>query len=81
MNSTSKGAKWIQRAILGCDNCFIFHWSNGYLSWCWNSWMNLYINILNILWECVTEFEMNLMNMEHPKSLLKHCDQCVCFVS
>ncbi len=32
--------------------------------------MNLYINILNILWECVTEFEMNLMNMEDPKSLL-----------
>jgi hypothetical protein len=24
-NSTSKGAKWIQKAILGCDNCFIFH--------------------------------------------------------
>jgi hypothetical protein len=69
-NSTSKGAKCIQKAILGCDNCFIFHWGNGHLNWCWNSWMNLYINILNILWECVTEFEMNLMNMEDPKSLL-----------
>jgi hypothetical protein len=69
MNSTSKGAKWIQGVILGCDNCFIFHWGNGYLSWCWNSWMNLYINILNILWEYVIEFEMILMNMKHPKSL------------
>jgi len=32
---------------------------------------NLYNNILNILWEHLDKFEMNQMNMEYSKWLLK----------
>jgi len=33
--------------------------------------MYLYSNGLNILWEHLYEFEMNLMNIKYPKALLK----------
>jgi len=29
--------------------------------------MNFYNNILDVLWEHLENFEMNLMNMEYPK--------------
>jgi hypothetical protein len=38
--------------------------------------MNLYDNICNVLRENLSKFEMNLMNMEYSKRLLKHCNQC-----
>jgi hypothetical protein len=34
--------------------------------------MNFYNNIFDILWEHLENFEMNLMNMECPKTLLNN---------
>jgi hypothetical protein len=41
---------------------------NGYVSCCWNFWMNFYNNICDVLWENLENFEMNLMSMEYSKA-------------
>jgi hypothetical protein len=35
---------------------------------CWQFWMNLYINILNVLGEILDKFEMNIMNVKYSKT-------------
>jgi len=59
---------WIQAIKTRCDHYLIFHQGNIYLSWCWNSWIDLYNNIFYVLCEHVRKFEMNPMNMEYPKT-------------
>jgi len=50
---------WVIGTTMGCNHYLIFIVINGYLSWHWSFWMNLYNNIPNVLWEHVVKFEMN----------------------
>jgi len=49
---------------------------NGLLGWCWKSFAHLCKKKFNILWEHLDKFEMNIMNINHGKSISKYCNQC-----
>ncbi len=40
--------------------------------------MNLYDNIFDVLWEHLTNFEMNILSMEYPKQLLNNVTNDFC---
>jgi hypothetical protein len=47
------------------------YWKCNLIS-CWNCKIYLYDNIYNISWELVNKFEINQMNKNNEKTLIKH---------